>query len=489
MSLSVEMVILIPVITALVCGLSPRERIVTWISICGSVLGLAAVLSLCLPIFLDGTVTEYGAWYVDGLSALLLIITSVVALMVSLYSQGYLRTEREEKILNLKSEKHYYVFLNLFVAVMLLVFVVSSLGLLWIIIEATTLISTFLVGFYRNEQSTEAAWKYLIICSVGITLALIGISLIYASTIGIVTEESSALNWPVLMSVAFQLDPVLMKTAMVLIIVGFGTKVGFAPMHTWLPDAHSQAPTPVSALLSATLLNCALYAILRFMLISEITIPGFARTLLLMFGFLSLIIAAAFIFISKDIKRMLAYSSIENMGIISIGFGIGTQMSIFAALFMVMAHSMTKPILFFVAGNIIQQYGTKDMASIRGMRQRMPFTSVMLVVGTMAITGMPAFAVFIGEIAMLYSAIDAGLWWMTVIMVVLLLIIFAGFALHVFPMISGDTDKDVQDPKSIVRALPFVILAGITLFFGLFMPSEIMDGFEMIVNNVFGGML
>ena len=489
MIFDVELVLLIPIITALICGISPKEGIITWVGIIGSILGLVSVLSLCLPIFLNGTVTEYSAWYVDGLSALFMMITSVVALMVSLYSQGYLRTEREEKLLTLRSEKHYYVFLNLFVAIMLSVFVVSSLGLLWIIIEATTLISTFLVGFYHNEKSTEAAWKYLIICSVGITLALIGISIIYASTVGLVTDESSALNWPVLMSIASKLDPVLMKTAMVLIIVGFGTKVGFAPMHTWLPDAHSQAPTPISALLSATLLNCALYSILRFTLISEITIPGFATTLLLIFGFLSLAVAAAFILISKDIKRMLAYSSIENMGIISIGFGLGTSMSIFAALFMVLAHSMTKPILFFVAGNIIQQYGTKEMASIKGLRKKMPFTSTMLIVGTMAIVGMPVFSVFIGEIAILYSAMDAGMWWMTAIIVMLLLIVFAGFALHIFPMIGGNTEKDVNDPKSIVRALPLIILTGITLFFGLFMPNEIMNGFEMIVDNIFGGIL
>lgn len=489
MNFDVELILLIPVITAVLCGLCPRERFVSWICIAGSLSGLVAVLNLAIPTFLDGTVTEYGFWYVDGMSALFLMITSTVVLAAVLYSKGYLSIERAEKKLNMNSEKRYYLLVSLFAAVMLSVFTVSSLGLLWIIIEATTLISTFLVGFYHNEHSTEAAWKYLIICSVGITLALIGISLLYASTIGVVGDESTALNWPVLMGVADQLDPVLMKTAMVLVIIGFGTKVGFAPMHTWLPDAHSQAPTPVSALLSATLLNCAMYSILRFYAISEVTIPDFAQTLLLIFGFLSLFIAAMFILTSKDMKRMLAYSSIEHMGLIAVGFGIGTTLSIFAALFMVMAHSLTKPILFFCAGNVMQEYGTKDMGSVKGMRSKMPFTSFMLIVGTLAIVGLPPFAVFMGEFSLLMSAMDAGAWWLTVILVILLLIIFAGFILHIFPMLNGETEKDVHDPKGISRMVPFIFLGGLILIFGLFMPDTIRDGFQMIVDNVFGGTL
>lgn len=489
MSFSVELALSIPVITGLICALCPKERLVSLIGIAGSMIGLAAVLHLSIPIFLDGTVVEYGLWYVDGLSALFLMITSTVALAAILYSRGYLSIERAEKKLNMRSEKQYYLLISLFAAVMLSVFTVSSLGLLWILIELTTLISTFLVGFYHNEQSTEAAWKYLIICSVGITLALIGISLVYASTIGVVDDSTSALNWPVLMDVADKLDPALMKTAMVMIIIGFGTKVGFAPMHTWLPDAHSQAPTPVSALLSATLLNCALYSIFRFYAISELTIPDFAQTLLLIFGFMSLFIAAMFILTSKDMKRMFAYSSIEHMGLIAVGFGIGTSLSIFASLFLIMAHSLTKPILFFCAGNVMQEYDTKDMGSIRGMRAKMPFTSFMLIVGTFAIVGLPPFAVFVGEFSMLVAAIDAGLWWLTVILVVLLLIIFAGFILHIIPMLSGETDKDVKDPKGMARIAPFVFLGGLILFFGLFMPDSITEGFRAVVDNVFGGTL
>ncbi len=487
--IGIEIVLLIPVITALICWICQNEKYVSWIAIVGSTLELIAVFVFAGPVFIDGTVIEYSIWYIDGLSSLFLMITATVAFAAVMYSRGYLHVEREEKKLNMKSERHYYLYLETFIAVMLSLFAVSSLGLLWILIEATTLISTFLVGFYHNEHSTEAAWKYLIICSVGITLALIGISLIYASTVGIVGDESTALDWNVLVSVASQLDPALVKTAMVLVIVGFGTKAGFAPMHTWLPDAHSQAPTPVSALLSAALLNCAMYGILRFYVISEINIPGFAQTLLLIFGFMSLFIAAMFILSSKDMKRMLAYSSIENMGLIAIGFGIGTELSITASLFMVMAHSLTKPILFFCAGNILQAYDTKDMGSVRGLRAAMPFTSFMLILGTLAITGLPPFAVFLGEFSLLMSSIDAGFWWMAVIMIVLLLIIFAGFILHIFPMLGGEPERSVSEMKGATRMLPLIILGGAVLLFGLLMPDSIMNGFTSIAGHIFGGAL
>ncbi|MFA6709726.1 MAG: hydrogenase 4 subunit F [Candidatus Methanomethylophilaceae archaeon] len=489
MMFAIELMLLVPAATALLSLFHSKRNIVAYISVIGSCLGLIVSAMICMPTFLDGRVYDYSLWYVDSLSALFLLIISFIALMVSMYSKGYLDVERREGSLTAKYEHYYYFLLNLFIAVMLSACVVNSMGLLWIIIEGTTLVSAFLVGFYNNEHSTEAAWKYLIICSVGITLALVGISLVYASSIGVITETSSALDWSVLFAAASQLDPTLMRAAMVLIIVGFGTKVGFAPMHTWLPDAHSQAPTPVSALLSAVLLNCAFYSILRFYLISEITIPGFSRVLLLLFGFVSLVVAASFILLSKDIKRMLAYSSIEHMGIIAIGFGIGTPFAIFAALFHMMAHSMTKPIMFFTAGNVIQGYGTRDMESIRGLKENMPYTGFMLTAGTLAIVGAPPFAIFVGEYLTISSIIDAGYWWMAVLMLALILIIFAGFTMHIFPMLGGSTEKEVHEYKSIVRAVPLTILFCTTLFFGLFMPDQVYDCFETIVEKVFGGAL
>ncbi len=489
MNLTVELIFLIPIITGLLCFISPKDKLIPVFCISGAIIGTIYTFFVCVPVFLDHTIIEYGVWYIDGLSAFFLMVTSTVALVVSMYSKGYMEVEKNEGKIRFRNNKQYYLNLNLFIAIMLSLFTVSSLGLMWILIEVTTLASTFLVGFYSNEKSTEAAWKYMIICSVGITLALIGISIVYASTIGIVEDESSALNWSVLLGFASQLDPNLIKTAMALIIVGFGTKVGFAPLHTWLPDAHSQALTPVSALMSATLLNCALYCILRFYIISEITIPGFASNLLLIFGFLSLIVAASFILISRDIKRMLAYSSVENMGIIAIGFGIGTQTSIFASLFMIMAHSIVKPILFFSAGNIMQAYGTKDMPSIKGLKNSMPFTAVMFMIGSLAILGMPVFASFVGELMMIISAFETELWWIAIPFVALLLIIFAGFMSHVIPMFSGESKEDVKELPGFWRKVPFLLLVSIAIFFGLVMPESIFDGLNYISESIFGGLL
>ncbi|MCQ2078462.1 MAG: hydrogenase 4 subunit F [archaeon] len=489
MNFPVEFILLIPVISGILCFLSPRERIISYLSIALAILGTAYTFYVCGPIFLDGTVVEYGFWYVDAMSSFFMMITSTVALMVALYSRGYLGHEREERVLKTGSEKYYYLYLNLFVAVMLAVYSVSSVGMVWIVIEVTTLISTFLVGFYHDERSTEAAWKYLIICSIGITLALIGISLVYASAYQAVPEESMALDWKVLMASAPYLDPALLKTAMVFIVIGFGTKAGFAPMHTWLPDAHSQAPTPVSALLSATLLNCALYSILRFYAISEITIPEFTSTLLIIFGFLSLFIAAMFILNARDIKRMLAYSSIEHIGLISIAFGIGSELSIYAGLFMVMAHSLTKPILFFCAGNIMQAYGTKNMDIVRGMGTKMPFTAALLSIGALAVVGMPPFAVFMGDFFLFLALADAGMWYLLVIAVILIIIIFSGFARHIYPMLTGETTMDVHDPPGISRHAPFLILVVGIILLGVFVPHEMSAALTNIVNTVFGGVI
>jgi hydrogenase-4 component F len=318
------------------------------------------------------------------------------------------------------------------------------------------------------------------ICSVGITLGLVGISLIYASSSHILGGDPGALDWPVLFGSAIDLDPALIKMAFVFIIIGFGTKMGLVPMHTWLPDAHSQSPTPVSALLSAALLNCALYAILRFQMIAEIAVPGFASSLLLCFGLLSLAAAGAFILISKTMKRMLAYSSIEHMGLIAIGFGICTPLAVFGALFHVIAHSVTKPLVFFAAGDVIQGYGTTEMDKIRGLRKSMPFAAFMLAAGTLAMVGLPPFSVFIGEITILSGAMDAGMYLLMLPVVVFLVIAFAGFTRNVFSMMRGEPSTDVKAPKGITRALPMILLLLITFLLGLFMPERMGDALRSL---------
>ncbi|MDR3281991.1 MAG: hydrogenase 4 subunit F [Candidatus Methanoplasma sp.] len=481
MTLGVELLIIIPVAAALLSLAMPSGKTAAVVSVACS----AAVILVSLPICikaLGGEATEYGLWYVDRLSAVFILVIGVVGLMSAMYSYGYLSRDVEEKEISSKDERQYHMMFNLFVAAMLSVCIVSSMGILWITIEITTLVSAFLVGFYRRNSALEATWKYLMICSVGITLGLVGITLMYASSSHVLGDDPGALNWPVLYEAAAGLDPTLIKMAFVFVIIGFGTKMGLVPMHTWLPDAHSQSPTPVSAMLSAALLNCALYAILRFQMIADVAVPGFASMLMIGFGMLSLAAAAAFILISKDIKRMLAYSSIEHMGIIAIGFGIGTPLAVFGALFHIIAHSMTKPLVFFSAGNVIQGYGTRDMDEVRGLRKTMPFTAFMLGAGTLAIVGLPPFSVFVGEITILSGAVSAGMYHVAALTVVFIVLVFAGFTRNIFKMMPGDVATGAKVPRGLSRSLPMALLLVITLLLGLFMPEGVSNALWSIAD-------
>lgn len=456
--------------------MSSNRNVISCVSISVSLVGaVCTVLTAFKLMDSPEHIIEDGVIYLDSISLIFISLVSFVSVMALLYSHGYMQHELEEGAITDKDYRIYYVYVNLFVLIMYLTFMVQSLALIWVGVGATTLVSTFLVGFYRNDHSTEAAWKYMMLCSVGITIALIGITLVYASSVGVIDDANTAMDWTVLMHNAASLNPALLKMAMVLIIIGFGTKVGFSPMHTWLPDAHSQAPTPISGMLSAVLLNCALYAIIRFYMVSEITIPGFAKNILIIFGLLSLFTAACFIVIARDIKRMLAYSSIENMGLIAIGLGIGTELAIFGAIFQLIAHSVTKPLLFYSAGNIIQAYDTRVMSSITGLKYTMPFTAFMLTAGSLIIVGVPPFAIFVGEFNIILGAVSAGQPIIAIAVLALLAVVFAGFTMHIFPMISGKADQGIKEHEGIIRKMPFVIMILTTLVLGLFMPESLGD--------------
>ena len=472
------------VFSSVLCIAIRKKDIVSGIMPFCTLVQLVIASILCWPI-ICGDILDEGLFYMDRMSAVFMMLVAIVGCMSSLYSMAYIGYESEEGEIYSRDVGQYYALMMVFISVMMLTFTARSMAVVWLGIGATTLVSTFLVGFHTDESSTEAAWKYIILCSVGITIALAGYTLVYASTIGVMDSDSS-FDCPALMAVANSLDPALMKMAMVLIIVGFGTKVGFVPMHTWLPDAHSQAPSPVSGLLSAVLLNCAMYGILRFYSISEIVNPGFASKLLLIFGIISLSIAALFMVSSKDLKRMLAYSSIENMGLIAIGFGIGTPLAIAGAILQMIAHSITKPILFFSAGNVIQAYGTRNMRDIHGLGKSMPFSAFMLTAGSLAIIGAPPFAVFVSEFTLLSASIDAGAIWLTVLMVLALSIVFAGFTRNMFPMLMGTCDPGIREDGHPSRYVPLVILFALTLMLGLFMPEQLKDCIVGIVHIIEG---
>ncbi len=481
----VTMMILAPLLVGLLCLVPSDIKNLFRISIIGAFICLAVAIYCCIsPI--TGEILDTSIWYIDSLSAFFLLITAFISFTALLYSKNYLRMELEEGLLNTKEIKRFYFTLFLFISAMLLTFAVRSAALTWIGIGATTLISAFLVGLYKDERATEAAWKYIMLCSVGITLALFGVAMVFAASSGVIPDGQS-LDWPALVANAMDLNPVFMKFAAIFFIIGLGTKAGLAPLHNWLPDAHSQAPSPVSAMMSGVLLNCAMYGIMRFYSISEIMNPDFARHVLLVLGIISLVVAAASILVSKDFKRMLAYSSVENMGLMAIGLGIGTPLALFGTMFVVLAHSICKPLMFFCAGNITQVYRTRKMSEIRGVSQNMRFTGFATTAGGLAMAGAPPFPLFIGELLIIAGAIGAGMYYLAGALALLMIFVFAGLVLNIFPMLSGTTEKEVSEPRSLSRIASITILIIIAIFFGLFMPDMVRDVFNEMVLILSGG--
>lgn len=485
--LPVEVLLLIPLVVAIVLYVLREQRQIETVAVIGSLLELVATIWLAYEVFANGEIS-YGFWYLDGLSAFMLVLIGTVGTLVCLYSIGYLRHDVEEHEVQRSRLRFYYLLLHLFLLTMQLVVISNNLGLMWIAIEATTLASAFLVGFYEKETAIEAAWKYIIICSVGIALALFGTVLTYASSINVLGESSDALNWTTLREIAPSLDPTFLRMAFIFILVGYGTKVGLAPMHTWLPDAHSQSPSPISALLSGVLLNCALYGVLRFYIITELSVPGFAPGLMLLFGLLSIVLAACFIIVAKDFKRLLAYSSIEHMGVACLGFGLGGTLGILGGLLHMLNHTLTKVMLFFGAGNILQKYRTRTITEVKGLATVMPITAAFFLLGALAITGSPPFSVFLSELLVLQAGLSSGQYLVSALYLLGLGAVFAGFMYHVIRMVFGEPTEGVAKGEGGLASLGIMTTLVVSLLIiGIFLPEPLMDLLSTIATLFPGG--
>ena len=429
-----------------------------------------------------------GILYWDALSALLLCVIIVIAVYVILFSFGYMEEEVREKKLPRTRLKWYYFWIRTFMATMLLVVSTPNMGIIWVGIEGTTLATTLLVGFYRNKPAIEAAWKYVILCVVGISFALLGTMLLFASVAPLLGQTLSALDWRMLPKVASQLDPTFFRLGVLFAVVGYGAKVGFAPMHAWLPDAHSQAPSPVSALLSAVLLNCALYAILRWYSLARLTTlgPDFVGTILMSFGFLSLALMTGFILLQKDIKRLLAYSSVEHMGILAIGFGLGTTEAVWGASLHLLLHGLTKANLFVIVGRLVQKTGTRQISRIRGIFKVLPYTGIIMVLGLLSITGTPPFGTFRSEVSILSGLFKTDHPLLGFLTILLLTVIFAGFLYHFLQMLYGKPSGRHQTRESastLALAIPLLVV----LFLGLFIPQSLDQALNQVVKVILGG--
>lgn len=431
----------------------------------------AALAAVIREVHARGELREGHYLRADGLSSFFLMGIAFISVLVLVYASGYLRHTGEGRF---SSARWFYSLVFLFLFTMISVCLSANLGFLWIMMEGTTLASALLVGFYNTEGAVEAGWKYLIVCTVGIAFALFGTILLYLAAVKSGVSPAAALDWVSLMNAAprERLDPHLLKLAFVFVIVGYGTKIGFVPMHSWLPDAHAEAPTPVSALLSAVLLNCAMYALMRYdAIVSRATGPAFSHSLLLIFGVMSMVVAGLLILVQRNLKRLMAYSSIEHMGIVAIGLGLGGPLGLFGALLHTFNHSVAKSLLFFSAGNVRHNLGTLRIDGIHGLSRTMPQTCVALLVGGLAIVGLPPFSLFISEFAILSEAFTQARYLVVVLFLVMLSVVFGGFAYHLLGILCGEPDRHPANSKLILSEYTAMGIAALCLLlFGARIP-------------------
>jgi len=442
-----------------------------------SALTFAAAVVLTLRIVSSGPMmTENEQFFVDSLNVFLVALTAFVSMTTSLFSRPYMRIEHAHGKLTDARLRLYHSMYQLFIFTMLTVLLTNNLGILWVALEAATLTTVLLVSLYRTPASLEAAWKYFILCGVGIAQALFGTILLYSASEKVLGSGSGALLWTHLQAVTGSLEPTVMSLAFVFLLVGYGTKVGLVPLHNWLPDAHAEGPTPVSAVLSGLLLNVALYALLRCKVLVDGALHShFASNLMMAFGLASVVVAAFFLSRQKDIKRMFAYSSIEHMGLVTFAFGMGGPVANFAGLLHMTVHSLTKSAIFFAVGHAAQKTGTQVMDDIRGLIKLSPTVGWGLMLGTVAILGVPPFGVFASEFLILTTAMHEQPW-ATPFLLIALGVAFAAVFRKVQPMVFGETNaKRLPHPPALI---PVFAHLAIVLAFGLYIPPYLANWYR-----------
>lgn len=440
------------------------------IGVAGPLTASGAALWLAHVAFSGGPILVAPLIAIDALSALLLVVIALVSALALLYSIPYFVRERRRSAITQHQLGWYYFWSGWLVATMYAVPLVSSLGIGWVLIEATTLVSVPLVALHGTRLSLEAAWKYIVIATVGISFALLGLLLLYVAATIHLPENAASLDYAYLRQHATLLDPGLVKLAFILVLVGYGTKAGLAPMHTWLPDAHSQAPTPSSALLSGALLNCALYGLLRVSGVAEASVGRpFPATLLILFGLLSIAAVIPFLIKQADLKRLLAYSSVEHMGLIVLAVGVGGPLGQLAAALHLLAHALSKGVMFCIAGEVTERYHTRTIARIRGIVRAAPLLGSLLFAGAFAITGVPPFTIFLSEWLVVQAAATAGHSMLAIGVALLLSGVFAAIVLQIARMAFGEAPNTAQqilvsaaEPASALLSpvLPAVALIG-----------------------------
>jgi hydrogenase-4 component F len=445
------------------------------IVVCGLTLLAAAALTVRV-ISAGSLLVADKLFFVDPFNVFLVALTAFVGFTTSIFSLPYMRIEREHGRVTAGRLRLYHSMYQVFNFTMLLALLTNNMGILWVALEGATLATVLLVSLYRTPESLEAAWKYFILCGVGIAQALFGTILLYFAAERLLGAEGGALLWTELNAVKGDLEPTVLSLAFVFLLVGYGTKVGLVPLHNWLPDAHAEGPTPVSAVLSGLLLNVALYAVVRCKVLVEGSLhTSFAKQLMMGFGLLSVVVAAFLLSRQKDIKRMFAYSSVEHMGIITFAFGLGGAVGNFAALLHMTVHSLTKSAIFFAVGHAAQKTGTQIMDQIRGLITISPLIGWALALGSLAILGMPPFGVFASEFLILTTAMREQPW-ATPFLLLALGVAFAAVFSKVQPMVFGETTAKRLPVRPAM--MPVFVHLALVLMLGLWIPPVLADWYR-----------
>lgn len=493
--------LIVPLVAGPLAFFLPRRRVMEVVNLVAFAILLGLAVVLVAQVLRNGSVSLWnGFFYADALSVLVVLLSAFVALVCSIYAVGYFRHEESSGALQEAEEvggrlgvhklREYYTLTPLFVFSMILVALANNLGILWVAIEGTTLASVFLVMFYGRETSLEAAWKYAIIGGVGLSMALFGTILTYYSAYrALGTDTLAGLNWSVLTRNAAQFDQPTMRLAFILILLGYGTKAGIAPMHTWKPDAYSEAPIPGAAMLATGVLNCALYGLVRFYILSSKCLgPQFGSQLLILFGLLSIGVAVPFILVQKNFRRLLAYSSIDHSGIMVLALGFGGPLGILGMLLHMTFHSVTKPLLFFCTGNVQQHLNTDLFRKAKGgLIHSMPLTGAAFLMVTLAVTGSPPFSFFQSEFTILRAGFSGGYLVLAAFFVSFLVLIFSGFLVHIANLVLGE---DPGLPRAAMcgwKKYSVVGLGVVTVVMGFWIPAPLFRLIQSAVGIVVGG--
>jgi hydrogenase-4 component F len=448
-------------------------RVLAALDVAGAVAVLALTAAIARGVAADGPASALGILRADDVAVVFLLLIGLLAVAVAVSSVGWMKRELARGHMRAERLRWYYALVHAFVATMLVTVLSDNLGILWIAMEGTTITSALLVGFHGDKHGLEAAWKYIIVTTIGISFGLFGTVLVYGAAAhaqgGVL---AGAMNWSSIAAIADRLDPGIVRIGFIFVIVGYGTKAGLAPVHMWLPDAHSQAPTPVSALLSGALIKCALFGIIRFHTIARGACgPEFSEGLLLAFGLVSVVVATPFIIVQHDLKRLLGYHSVEHVGIIALGLGFGGRLGTYGALLHVVNHGVTKALVFLVAGDAIGRYGTRDMRVMRGFLRVAPLAGTLLLMGAFSLAGTPPFSIFVSELIVIRAGIAAGNLAAVVVFLVMVVIIFAGLIHHVGQLAFGAPDPGADRARETPAPLVgMALLAAVMLLFGLWIP-------------------